>query len=534
MRKSQAQKLATESQRLARTVTALATVPASEEEFLARWLNDARYFAETALQIRVGGNPVPWLFNRTQNRNFEELYREMLPGRRVRWILDDIEGKGRQRGGSTERELYLFHAWCFGGDFGPAFVGKSLAFADDTAQKLKHMVDLFYSSALQMVERVFACDPYDILPRADVDNVHELRDSRRGCALHFRSERTKGQGRAETANAVYITDLSEWTTYEEAIAGYAGSLSQTGREWVDRDFTGKGPGNAAHREYQKLKSIMLANPNGRTRARFFGRDDIDYPAGHLETALQRMGARQFNREFPKDEAAMFTGDPNARFDQDWIDLCTAREPRYLVEFMTDAEINATCVPCHAIDSAEGTPGGDFACIKTRDAVTGLEIMPPYHKRATPDDTVEEMKQRHARFPGLINPLRKNHGSAIISGLNAAGLGPWLYRQTDMGNQDGKIGLDENGATVPVIQTRYEIALKNGAINLPSENGRTEVTIFGLQKNGKIEAPPGFHDDEIVTDMACVTVFPAAIRKHAAMSRPPAPFVQQSARPTEWQ
>jgi len=510
----------------------MATAPASEEVFLARWFTDPRYYAETALKIRVAGSPVPWRFNRTQNANFEELFRELHPGAWVRWVMEDIEGKGRQRGGSTERQLYLFHSWCFGGDFGPAFVGKTLAFADETAQKLKQIVDLFYLSACEMVERAFGCDPYEILPRVEIDNVHELRGSR-GNALRFASERTKGQGRAETANAVYVTDLSEWTTYEDAIAGYAGSLSQTGREWIDRDFTGKGPGNAAHREYQKLKRIMQANPEGRTRARFFGRDDIDYPRGHLEASLQRMGPRQFAREFPLDEAAMFTGDPNARFDIEWIDRCRARDTRYLVDFMSDEEINATCVPCYAIDSAEGTPGGDFACNKCRDARTGREIMPPYHKQASPDDTAQDARERHKRFPGLINPLRKNHGSAVISRLKALGLGPWIYRQTDIGNQDGKEGLDENGATVPIIQTNYEIALKTAAINLPSENGHMEATIFGLQKNGEVEAPPGFHDDELVADMACVSVFPAALRVHEALTQPQKYFVQHSVRPREY-
>jgi len=510
----------------------MATVPGTEEQYLARWFNDPRYFAETALMIRVAGNPVPWVYNHTQNTNYEELFREARPGFWYRWVLDYIEGKGRQRGGSTDKVFYLFHPWVFGGDFGPSFVGKVLAFADETAQKLKHIAELFYTSACDHVEKAFACDPYDILPKADINNVHELRDSSRGCALRFASERTKGQGRAETANAVYITDLSEWTTYEEAIAGYAGSLSQTGREWVDRDFTGKGPGNAAHREYQKLKRIMQANPGGHTVARFFGRDEIAYPKGHLEKSLQLMGPRQFAREFPKDENSMFTGDPNARFDQEWIDLCLKRDSRYLVDFMTDTEINDSCVPCYCIDSAEGTPGGDFACIKVRDALTGREIMPPWRKQRSPDDTAQECAVRHARFPGMVNALRKNHGSAVNSRLAAMGLGKWLYRQTDLGNQDGKIGLDENGATVPIIQTAYELALKNGTINLPSENGVMEATIFGLQKNGKIEAPPGFNDDELVADMGCVTVFPAAIRKHESLKRPAAPFVQHSVRPRE--
>jgi hypothetical protein len=247
-----------------------------------------------------------------------------------------------------------------------------------------------------------------------------------------------------------------------------------------------------------------------------------------------LGPVKFRREYPRTPAEAFTGDPNSRFDPDEIDGCQQREPRYLVDFMSDDEIRARCIPCWAIDSAEGSQAGDFACIKGRDALTGLELMEPWRKRGSPDATAQEMAERHRRFPGMVNALRKNHGSAVISRLSALGLDAWLYTQDDIGNCDGKIGLDENGATVPIMQTRYEVALRTRAINLPSANGALEATIFGLQKNGKVEAPPGFNDDEVVADMACVTVFEAALRKHASMFAPSEPFVRTTMRGAEWQ
>lgn len=506
--------------------------PASEEEFLAGWFNNPRYYAESALQIRIGGNPVAWKFNNPQNANFEEIFRCTANGIWHRWILDYIEGKGRQRGGSTDKLLYLFHAWCFGGDFGPAFVGKTLAFADDTAQKLKLIVELFYESAIHACERAFSCDPYDIIPRAAINNVHELRGER-GNSLRFASEKTKGQGRAETANAVYITDLSEWTTFDAAIAGYAGSMSQTGREWIDRDFTGKGPGNAAHREYQKLKKLMQDNPDGRVMARFFGRNEIDYPKGHLETARQRMTSDvDFEREFPLDESEMFRGSPNARYKPEWIDAAYEREKRYLVDFKSNAEIIRDCIPCYCIDTAEGTPESDYSVIKCRCAKCGLEIMPPLRELYSPDETAQAMKSRHERFPGLVNVLRKNHGHAVISRLKVLGLNPWLYRQ-DVGNEDGREGLDENSLTIPLMQDTLERFLKDALINMPDEDTRMEVTIYGKQPSGKVEAPQGFHDDTVVAEQGCVVAFPQAIRKHESMTTPPESFYKGSMRTAEY-
>lgn len=503
----------------ARTATATqpSSDPASEEELIARWFNDPRYFAETALKIRIAGTARPWQFSRTQNLNFEELYRRTPGGAWYRWILSDIEGKGRQRGGSTERLLYQFHPWCFGGDFGPAFVGKIIAFADDTAQKLKLIVELFHDSALETCEKVLSCDPYEIIPRIATGNVHELRGER-GNSLRFASEKTRGAGRAETTNALYITDLGEWTNYDEVIAGYAGSLSQTGHEFVDRDFTGKGPGNAAHRVYERMKRIVKENPNGRTRARFFGRKDIDYPPGHLKQARDNMDEDTFEREFPLTEEDMFRGSPNARFKPVWVKAAYEREYRFLVDFRTPEQILENCIPCYGVDSAEGTPESDFSVIKCRCAKCGLEIMPPVRERLTPNETAHKVKAMHDQFPGLINPLRKNHGHAVIDNLKGLGLGPWIYRQ-DVGNEDDRHGLDENTLTKPKMQDTLEKLMKDGLINMPDEETRMEVTIFGKQKNGEIEAPPGFHDDTVVAEMACVVAFPQALRKHESLTTP---------------
>jgi hypothetical protein len=514
-----------------RTVADEVWQPQDADDYVWRLINDPRFFLETFVNIRFAeGQSGPFAFNRTQHMLYELVYREAAPNVWLRHRFDELHGKGRQFGDSTLQIGLMYHAWATGAGFGPAFVGKVLAFADHTAQQLKDIAEFMHDSALSEIRDSLGIDPYEVLPKGDIRNAHELSDSNRGCKLMFASERTKGSGRATTANWLYVTDLSEWTTYEDAIAGYAGSLSKTGREVVVRDFTGKGPGNAAHRLWEK----MTASESPAVLVRFIGTSDIDYPEGYLERQRELIGDQTaFEREYPSRPEHMFRADPNARFHWEWLDAAHKRDTRFMTDYMTDEEIMAVAAPCHCIDSAEGTPAGDYSVIKSRDALTGLEICPPFRAQASPDDTAAEVVRRHERFPGLINPLRKNHGSAVISRLKVHGLSEWLYRQTDIGNKDGKEGLDENSLTVPQMQTAYEVALKETTINLPSENGRMEASIFGLQKNGKIAAPPGFHDDEIVADMGCVMVFAAAVRKWQTKRQPFQPFVQQSARSQEY-
>lgn len=510
-----------------------AWAPRSEEELIARWVNDHAYFLQTCTTITTDeGRFQPFLWNGLQNRAWRELAVEVRPNVWVYVVLDGTEVKVRQYG-STTQKVGLQYAQCALGNWSTVTV----AYRDDTAQAIKRKVDLIHESALDSVRDILGRDPYEILPNfhSGIDNKHEMYDPRRGCGMLFLSERTKGAGRGGTASSLYITDLGEWTTYDEAIAGLAGMLAKTGEEIVWRDGTGKGPGNALHQEFTRCEEAQQADPTGPTRAIFYGVQDADYSEEYLARQLKLMGPSKFRREYPLVPKDAFTGDPNARFNPDHINACQEREPRYLVDFMSDAEIRARCVPVRCIDSAEGTEAGDFACIVDRDALTGLMIQEPYCKRASPTLTVAEVKARHARFPGLCNPLRKNHGSAVIALLEQEpGMRPWLYTQ-DVGNCDGKVGLDENGATIPVMQAAYEAALADTNINLPWAHGALQVTIFGLQKNGRVEAPPGFHDDYVVADAGCVLSFPQALRKHTAMRVPVTPFVQHSIRESEeWQ
>lgn len=499
------------------------------EAILERCVNDGRFLLENFATIEDEDNRfVPFHFNHPQNLVFEWTHRELSPGVWVRVARDTTFLKGRQFGLTTQLEGLQSHA-CWFHNWKVA----TIAFAQGDAYKIRRRVKVMYESVCQALADTLGIDPYEYMPRWTKSTEHEFYDENRGCSQEFFSERTKGSGRSQTRNWIYCTDLSEWATYAEAISGLAGSLAKGGLAIVDRDGTGKGPGNALHSEWERCSQEQQADPDGTTRAFFIGVNEVGYTDAFLAHQRKLITPEsRFRREYPHTPKDAFTGDPNARFAPDWIDAAAAREPHYLVDVLTDDEIRQNCIPCHCIDSAEGTPAGDYAVIKTRDAKTGLEIMPPWRKQASPDDTAQEMAARHARFPGVINPLRRNHGAAVISRLKVLGLSPWLYRMTDFGNRDGKEGLDENTLTVPQMQTEYEVMLKGALINLPSENGRMEATIFGLQKNGKIEAPPGFHDDELVADMGCVVAFKSAIRRHDSLLRPPAPFVQTSSRPRE--
>ena len=493
--------------------------PQDLDDYVRRIINDPRYFLETYCSLRSDdGRFIPFIFNRPQNDLYEHVYRELAPNVWVRYIFDELHGKGRQFGDSSYQIGLMYHQWATGADFGPAFIGKVLAFADETAQQLMdNIVTVLHDSALDAIRDSLGVDPYTILPRGNTRNAHELSDSRRGCKLLVASERTKGQGRAATANWLYVTDLGEWTTYDDAIAGYAGSLSKTGHEVIVRDFTGKGPGNAAHREWTRLKVEAETNPQ--VMVRFIGVDDIDYPDGYLARQARIIGdPYQFQREYPSRPEHMFMAGPNTRFRPEAINACVARGPdRYLCETMTDAEIRRTCIPVYGLDTCEGTEDGDFAVAVVRDALTGNLIAPSLRGHWSPAELAVETQRYHQRWPGLICVERNKDGTAVILALGVLGLGRWLYRMLHVGSADEREGFHTNPLTRPILLMGYENALTATAINLLGDNLIMEVSIFGMQKNGKVEAPPGFHDDEVIADMLCVEAIPQAIARHASLA-----------------
>lgn len=515
--------------------TAVAKAPecATPEQFLWRCMNDPRFFIENCLSIKTdSGDVAPFEFNHLQNFLYEQTYIEAAPGIWVRTIFDETHLKARQFGDSTYQLSVLYHSFVFGGDFGSGFVGSVIAFADDSAAKLKEKVDLFHASAAAALMAV-GIDPTMVLPDTrSVDNKHELADEERGCRLEFFSEKTKGAGRSETRNAMYVTDLSEWTSYGEVISGLGGSLSKTGREWVVRDGTGKGIGNALHVEYEKAKT--LEQTDAQVRAFFIGARQCGYSKEYLDRQRRVIGdERRFRREYPETEADAFSGDANALFDDAHIKRCQKRKPKgkFLVEVATDDEIRTQCIPVYGIDSAEGTENGDYACIKVRDARTGLEIIQPWRQRSGPRAIAAACAEMHRRFPGLIAPERNNHGHATILALcDVYDLQRYIYIFDDIPGGDERMGFntfrssDADSSSKSIIEARYGAALEGRVINLPSENGAYEATIYGRQKNGKLSAPPGFHDDELIADMICVWAFTQAHLRHEAMRNPARPLV----------
>jgi len=513
----------------------LATIPETESEFLDWCANDPRFFHETCCSIKLEtGQLAPFRYNIVQSAHYHSIFWYPRPHFAVRRVFNTVQLKSRQFGGSTLEIGILDHSY----DFWRGFSGKVVTFKEKTASKLKEISDVMIASA-HGTFRSLGLDAERYLPLPDRDNVHEHQNQLTGSVVEFLSQGGKGTARSLTTNAIYGTEVAYWDRYDEAMSGLSGSFSKSGLEWMALDSQGNGRGNRFYQIFSEAVDAcggvnpMELSPGYRGFVPYFyGREHFPYPPGFLETQIQRLGSRLYRQEYPRNHEEGFLTSTNSRFDEEHITRCARREMRFLEDIMTDEEIRAKCVPVHGGDTSEGGAKSDYAVLKTRDALTGLEICPPIRVRATPHQFAHQVAERHTRFPGLLCIERNNTGHAVIVVLDSLGLSNWLYRHQDHPDKDlddCKAGFPTMGGlyggTKALMEARYEAALETEAINLPSENGRKEVLDYCNRPDGSTGAPTGtkdddegrgrFYDDEAIADMLCVFAMPQGLMRFEA-------------------
>lgn len=503
--------------------------PETEREFLTWCINDPKYFLETCTQIRVEddfGVPsnVAWTFNSIQTRYHFTVYDYIEPHTAICVVPDRLTLKTRQYGHSTYELGDMYHSWCWF-----AMTNKVITYEDDTATKLKRIVDLFHSSAREFFSDYLYMDPDEYLPHAGKDNEHELFCEATGGMIIFTTQGSKGSGRSATVHRIYGTEFSEWDNVGDVMSGYGGSLAKRGAQ-VALDGTGKGIGNAMYREYQAGKKGESVY-----KVFFFGRNDFDYPEGFLDNQKKRL-RRFYEQEYPATDEEAFRQQDNAIFDPKHIDRAGQYEPntgtfgaRYLCDELSPEELLKMTFAI-ACDPAEGQTTGSKCGIVVREATSRRMACPPENDFLTPRQAAFKCRALAERFPGLVGVERNNHGHAVHLKLEDLELrsGPFegqpmskfLYRHPEPGKKlaDCKLGWPEQKDTKTLLEEGYETGLDEQSFDMPSEELRTQAREYCLNPNGKTGRPltktsdgGRFYDDVCIADMICQKVIPQALK-----------------------
>lgn len=509
-------------------------LPKTEEEFFNFCRYDPRFFLEICTLIRLETGAVkPWLFNPIQLKQHLSFYDYPHPHYAVCSSPNTITLKTRQYGETTRELGDMYWAYCF-----HPLIAKVITFRDETAKKLKLMVDLFDESAHDFFASL-GMDPDEWLPYSE-QNMHEMFCKVTRSRIEFTSEAATGQGRAQTVNRIYGTEYSLWDDPEEAMSGYAGSLAKTSAR-VHLDFTGQGIGNEAYREYQAAKrGDSVYEP------RFYGRNDflydpvtgLGYTQGFLASQRKRLKYK-FIQEYPATDGEAFLTADDSRFDTEDIFKCGDYDPatghfkaQYFSDSFGDPIEWKLETFAHGCDPAEGIPTGSKTAITTRHVGTGGMACPPFNDFLNERDTAFEIRRRLELYPGVIGIESNNHGHAVILKCQDLELRRGRYKGEKVSRflykhpiknkirAEWKYGWPETKDTKSLMEIDYHERLSEGEINQPCEELRTQLREYCRRDNGTTGRPTKgerrggrrvSYDDLAIADMICCETFEQALQ-----------------------
>jgi len=502
-----------------------------------------RFFLECFTKIPIPRyGPSDWTFRRPQQAYFDATHQ---------WINDrigyrktvrrNIVLKARQHGGTTEEIGEIYHDMCF---IGLSYVGKIITFEDDTAAKLKKILDTMHAGAIATFTEL-GFSPYYFLPfvpyRKDdstFGNKHDFECDDTGSTIEFTTEGGKGSGRSLTVNRMYWTEYQKWQRTADAKSGFLGSMVQDGTATHTIDGTGNGIGNALYAEYQAAKAGESAY-----MAHFYGLDSFGYDPEFLAEQRSALGDDLFQQEYPATDEDAFVRDDNARFKTRDIFACAERDEvtgvcgaQYMCDvdpFKSDPSRLFGEVFSHGCDPADVTPTGSKTAISTRHVKSGMLACEPFNEFASPRECAFELRRRFERFPGLIVVEENNHGHAVIMKCLDLSVrkGPfageplrrYMYKHPKPGRDfaDCKYGWPENKDTKVQLACDYEERLEQRAINMPCEELRKQAREFCRRPDGSLGRPKQgerregkqeTYDDLIMADMMAIQGYEQALRR----------------------
>jgi hypothetical protein len=155
---------------------------------------------------------------------------------------------------------------------------------------------------------------------------------------------------------------------------------------------------------------------------------------------------------------------------------------------------------HNCDVAEGLEGGDFSCAVIWDRTTGEEVA-FYHRYIPPDVFAKELNTVGRLYNNALMVVEiNNHGLTVVSNLKQL-LYPNFYFRLEKYETIGmtssdRIGWKTNKMTRPVLIDEFDKAFREDLLLIHSKELLDEMIVFIYDKNGDMNATPGYKDDSI--------------------------------------
>jgi|SRR6185437_13034686 len=155
-----------------------------------------------------------------------------------------------------------------------------------------------------------------------------------------------------------------------------------------------------------------------------------------------------------------------------------------------------------VDVAEGLADGDYDCATVGDKATHAEVA-ELHGHWDPEVFAYLLNWLGRTYNNaLMAPERNNHGHAVILALRSIHRYPNLYHHVDPlvrgKSPEPREGWPTTTVTKPLMIDTLGKGLRDESYITRSLAFLAEARIFAVQKNGSMSAPPGFHDDRVMS------------------------------------
>ena len=419
-------------------------------------------------------------------------------------IIDSVDGsfqtmvlKARKLGSSTVIAGYFFWKALFKKNTRVAVV----AHTDEAAKELFTIYQHFYKNL-----------PNEMRPKA-IKNRHNELDLVTGSKIKIGSA-DSDSFRGQTYQYIHASEYAFWSNVEKTIA----SLFQTAdaNASIVLESTANGLNGAYDlwvndAGYKKIFLPWMIDDRCQIpKARFsdYTKLEREYRAEHklsdeqfnwLVYTLRVKCAnnwRIFHQEFPSspDVAFVTSGD---RFFPETYSVTTAKPGYHQWEKRQKYHIYSM-----GVDTASGSPGGDFSTIKVLDVTDKKSIreVASFYERLSPSDFREEVLKIAKEYHALAVIESNSYGLSIVEHLRDEEYFQ-MYRDTAYDKTSGvwkpKWGYNTNVKSRGLLLTRLYEHVTREWIQIRDQNFMLEANSLIYNNRGKVEAAAGKHDDMII-------------------------------------
>lgn len=392
--------------------------------------------------------------------------------------------------------------------------------------------------------------PAPLRPRLTKDNAHELEFEHNGAGLMHLMAGSRGEGRSFTYQLLHCSEMGQWPQGSAATKGSGDGADQDTWASVNAtlhegpytrticEFTGDGIGGIGHklvltaRESDDWEFLFFAwfefsfyevdPPDDWERNEYDFQEEteaaiireaipeIDEAAIDRKLAWRRQKLtskgytmRRFKREYPSLWDDPFKMAENAWFDQELLnDLHEALAWRFKEDAREDDlrvyhEYDHRYIHFIGMDTSGGTGGDDAVIVVLRE---DYEVCAVWSSNLKSTDEQADMgAQLSARFGDATVLCEQNkYGKAVIERMEDLGVPTWKdERYKNFYMQAGRAGETK----LEAYSYAREKVRKHHAVNPDGENPLIndetilkQLIVIREGDDGKLEAPPGKHDD----------------------------------------